>query len=478
MRYNSISDGQLLRKSSLGPVLSVSRRRYALPIPGRGLSGCGSRTVLRGFGATSVSPPVGAGTGAGAEIGASQGASIGSAIVPGIGTAIGAAIGAIGGAIAGSINKKDPEQYNFDNAVALWQQNPNNIYNIGNKYLPLAGLFDLSLRNPHIPIYLKYGRMGEEHFTRDLAMLVYQAAQNGQITATDTPLTIMNRVVQPWIDSWQLGPLNDPHADMINKLITGLVLDYVTGAGPQIWRARSGDLPASFASIPPFSLPTRSQLPTASPTPSPQPIGGPDTGTVVITPSVVSTTPPAVGAPLSAAMDAATGKMISLPAGATFGGLTADGKWLVVYASGSRAGTYELFNGALTPYTGSSVLPSGQLVGAPSIPIPAGYTITTQSALLGGVTFPLYSDMNGALYVWSGGEMLLYKAAPSIPAAVTSSGGSSGGGGGGFFPGFSTPVTSTPMITPSASIAPQVNDLSGLWLIGGAALGLYLLVGG
>jgi len=228
----------------LSPIARMQRSLY------------GNRLGL--FGAGPVEPPVGAGTGAGAEIGASQGATIGSAIVPGIGTAIGAVVGAIGGAIAGSINKRDPEEANFAQAVAMWQGNRLSVLNLGNKYLPVAGLFDLDLNGPHIPIYIKYnrkaGRGGEEKFVGDLATLIYQAAQAGHITARDTPQTVMQNIVQPWIDSWGYGPMQDPHADLINLLILGLVMDYVTGYGPQAWRARGGDLPVTFAHLPTFAL--------------------------------------------------------------------------------------------------------------------------------------------------------------------------------------------------------------------------------
>lgn len=246
--------------------------------------------ALSGLGAaTGIGPPVGAGAGPGAEIGATQGAQYGSVAGP-VGAAIGAVIGAIGGAIAGSINKKDPEQYNFDQAVAIWQQQPDAVYNIGNKYLPLAGMFDLNLKNPKIPIYQKYGRMGEERFTGDLVRQVYSAAQSGQITASDTAITIFNRIIQPWINSWGYGPMNDPHADLVNRLLIGMIWDYVTGSAPQVWRARSGDLPGSFTNLPAFSLPAAAAPPpppAAAPAPAPAPapvapVGSPAQAPIVV----------------------------------------------------------------------------------------------------------------------------------------------------------------------------------------------------
>lgn len=279
----------------LSPIVLKQRALYpqgAFPVLMRGFGrfGAANTSVYSG-------PPVGMGAKGGAATGAAQGASAGAVAGP-IGAGIGAVVGAIGGAIAGSIGKKDPEQYSFDAAVSAWQQNPNSIYAIGNKYLPLAGLFDLNLKGPHIPIYQKYGHMGEERFTTDLANLIYDAAQKGKITAQDNPMTIMVSVVQPWIDGWGFGPMQDPHQDLINKLIIGMIADYISGAAPQVWRARGGDLPASFSRIPPFSLPIAAQpaqpLPVAPPPPLP----------VTAPPSLPVTAPGPVSPPQTAPIPA------------------------------------------------------------------------------------------------------------------------------------------------------------------------------
>lgn len=231
------------------PVMPVRVLRKVSRVTGR--PGFGSLGAA-GTGIAS-GPPVGAGSGAGAEIGASQGASIGSAIVPGIGTAIGAVIGAIGGAIAGAINKADPENVNFDQAVAVWQQNPDAVYSIRNPYLALAGLFDLNITT-NIPIYRKFGHMGEAAFVVWLCNLVYQAAQNGTITPNDTALTVMSKVVQPAINAWGYGAMSDPHADLINRLIVAMILQYTEGLETN-WDAIGGCYPTQFNSIPPFGFP-------------------------------------------------------------------------------------------------------------------------------------------------------------------------------------------------------------------------------
>lgn len=616
MRYNSTQDGQYLRQRSMGPVAAASRRQYAMPIPGRGqsaiLQGQTSRMSLRGFGATGLGPPTGAGAGAGAAIGASQGASIGSAIVPGIGTAIGAVVGAIGGAIAGAINKKDPEQHNFDQAVALWQQNPAQVYSIGNPYLALAGLFDLNIKT-NIPIYKKFGHMGEAAFVVWLCNTVYQAAQSGVITPNDTALTVMSKVVQPQIDSWGYGPMSDPHADLIQRLIVTMILQYCAGAQTN-WYAIGGDYPTQFRSLPAFAFPNAPSV-TASPTPSPMPTSTTATsptlspsgsylmhdiagtmvtaqgtwtsnaqgqmfwngnlaalspkatgaaGTLAVayvsgvvyaynndgssyywnttsgwiatttapnppaqigwtsaaaaaalaaqqaqqaagtaaaqaaaqaaataaaqaaataaaaqnttqtstaqsttTQTTVSTTPPAIGGALTYAKDNATGKMVALPAGGTYAGLTTTGGWLVNYVgiSGVPDGVYESNNGVLSLFGGAST------PGA----IPAGYSQTTQSVLLNGQAYPLYADSTGNLYVWTGGNMIPYTAntaaQTAAQATTTSVGGGGGGGGGGYY---SAPATSTAQDMSSMPLtSPDSGGSSWLW-IGAAAAAVFL----
>jgi hypothetical protein len=214
-----------------------------------------------------VANPIGAGSGTGAVEGASTGASVGSAILPGIGTAVGAIVGAAAGAIAGAFNKTDPENADFNEAVAIWNQNPNAVYSIRNPYLALAGLFDLNITT-NIPIYKKFGHMGEQAFTWWLVNTVYQAAQAGQIGPNDTALTIMSKVVQPQINAWGFGAMSDPHSDLITKLIVTLILQYTEGLEGN-WVSVDGTLPAQFNSIPPFTLPA-----TVAPAAATQPAGG------------------------------------------------------------------------------------------------------------------------------------------------------------------------------------------------------------
>lgn len=228
-----------------------------------GLGGFGTVSpAVKGVGATASGAAAGAAAGAtGIAIGAGSAIGLGAAagsVVPIIGTAIGAIVGLIASGVLSS--KKDPENFNFDQAVAMWQANRLSVLNIGNKYLVLAGLFDLNIKT-NIPIYKRYGRMGEQKFVTDMMTLVYNAAQSGKITASDTPQTIMVNVVQPWIDSWGFGPMADPHADLINLILMGMIADYVAG-NQTSWKAVGGDYP--FASLPPFKLPGNTAPSTAA----------------------------------------------------------------------------------------------------------------------------------------------------------------------------------------------------------------------
>lgn len=245
------------RAGTAAQLSPIARKQRALA--GLGFLGVGAPTI-----------PIGQGAGKGAESGAISGASLGTTIMPGIGTAIGAVVGAVAGAIAGAIGKQDPEIQNFNQGIAIWQQNPDAVYNLANKYLVLAGFFDLTQQQAgRIRIYRKYGRMGEEPFTRDMIAQVYQAAQSGAITPQDSAVSVYRKIILPWEDSWGFGPEpSNPHSDFMDRLLTGMIFDYVTGYGPSHWFSRSGPLPASFSSIPPFQFPTVAASPASATSPS------------------------------------------------------------------------------------------------------------------------------------------------------------------------------------------------------------------
>jgi len=213
--------------------------------------------VKAGTAAAGLTSSIGAGVASAVGAGAAAGS-----VVPIIGTAIGAIVGLLASGVLS--RKKDPEAANFDQAVALYRQNPQNVINIADKYLVLAGLFDLRADQikGNIPIYKRYGRMGEQRFVTDMVSRIYQAGLSGQITANDTPQSVFAKVVQPWIDSFGYGPMTDSNADMITLILLGMTAEYLAGMQTR-WQAIGGDNP--FTSLPKFALPQ----PIAPPPPVP-----------------------------------------------------------------------------------------------------------------------------------------------------------------------------------------------------------------
>lgn len=252
-------------------------------LAGLGLTGSQAGTgVKTGVSAGATATAIGAGVASAVGAGAAAGS-----VVPIIGTAIGAIVGLVA---SGIFNRKDPEAQNFDQAVAMWNQNRTSVLNIADKYLVLAGLFDLSKVGGNIPIYKKYGRMGEQRFVTDMMTRIYQAAQAGQITVNDTPQTIMSRIVQPWIDSWGYGPMVDAHADLINLILLGMTAEYV-GGNETTWVARGGDYP--FSSLPKFPL--QQIIAAAQPKPVvtlPPPVMAPAPFLTLPTPALPAPSPP------------------------------------------------------------------------------------------------------------------------------------------------------------------------------------------
>jgi hypothetical protein len=236
-------------------------------------------------------------------------------------------------------------------------------------------------------------------------------------------------------------------------------------AGWFVWSGTAGWIPTPEpAQATAYGFPASFPLPAGSTTASTAVSTAPAVNTTTATTASVSSTPPDVGATINYVQDNATGKMVALPTPGIYAGQTTTGGWLVTYTnvSGVPNGTYDCNNGALTLY--------GTATG--TVPIPAGYTQTAQSALISGSQYPLYSDVSGNLYVWSGGTMIPYStAASALPAATTTS---SSAGGGGYYPVSNTSSTVTPA-TPIPGV-PVTGDNNGLW-IGAAALGLLLLLG-
>lgn len=241
---------QAAKRQQLGALGAAAVVGYAQQAA-RGYTTGAATTALTTSIGTSVAGAIGAGAAAGS-------------VVPIIGTAIGAIVGLIASGVFN--RKKDAEDANFQQAMAIYRQNPNGVYDIGNKYLVLAGLFDLHADQikGNIPIYKKYGRMGEYRFVTDMMALILQAAQSGRITVNDTPQSIFGRIVQPWIDGFGFGAMNDSNTDMINRILLGMTAEYVMG-GQAAWSAIGGQFP--FTSLPKFALPPAAPVAASAPPP-------------------------------------------------------------------------------------------------------------------------------------------------------------------------------------------------------------------
>lgn len=390
---------------------------------GHGLGYFGNSTLTAGVtgiktGATTAALTTSIGTSVAGAIGA--GAAAGS-VVPIIGTAIGAIVGLFASGVFNQ--KKDPEDYNFQQASQMYRQNPNSVLSIANKYLVLAGLFDLQPGQikGNIPIYKRYGNKGEYRFVTDLCGVIQSAANTGKITANDTPMTVFNHVVMPWIDSFGYGSMQDSNGDMINAIILGMTAEYLAGAQGR-WYAVGGQY--AFPSLPAFRLPT-------SPTQANAVSSSPPTYNPV---SSISTS---VNAPvLQGASFAPPGTVIS--GGQTTSLFTPFGTFTLTPSPGANGEYPAIWNGTLTgagvqllwdgitvflkhgdgsvdrwnevawaPYKSASlstpVPPTAPMPGStPNVQLPAGFVLLTGAS----GSLPVYADTTTGTYYQLSGTTL------------------------------------------------------------------------
>jgi hypothetical protein len=300
------------------------------------------------------------GTGVASAIGA--GAAAGS-VVPIIGTAIGVIVALVASGVFN--HRMDPEVGNFNNAMALVRnQGPQAVLGIQDKYLVLAGLFDLEPGQikGNIPIYQKYGRKGEFRFVNDLCNLIQSAANQGIINANDTVQSVYDKVVAPWINGFGFGPMQDSNAEMITNIILGLIGEYVSGQYKTRWYSVGGDF--QFGGLPPFTLPVAAAT-------APGPSGTPTQGPTAAPPSVV---PPAPAGPQVAPVQ--TG--VSIPTGFVIAAQNAN-TGAPLY-SGPDGRFYGWDGVSMTPFTGS-LLVNGQLGAAQTGVLQPAQTSPLQTAL-------------------------------------------------------------------------------------------------
>lgn len=181
--------------------------------------------------------------------GAEAGAAIGS-IVPGIGTVIGGVVGGAVGALSSAFGpgKKDAETANVQGLIDATSSNGNNSQiaaSVQNPYVQLAGLFDD--RSSTLPMYQKYGRMGEQKFTNDFASQINSALASGQITKSTPASQVYSQVIAPWVNGMGSGWSNvgQAYTATTQGLLQGMTAQYLNGTAAQNWKAIGGDSPFS-----------------------------------------------------------------------------------------------------------------------------------------------------------------------------------------------------------------------------------------
>jgi hypothetical protein len=209
-------------------------------------------------------------TGSDALGGASTGAAIGS-IVPGIGTVVGGLVGGAVGALSSAFGpgKTDPETNNWSSFLTANNKQPGLASQVSNPYGLIAGVFD-EHGGSSVPMVQKYGRMGEQKFTNDMATTINSALAKGVISKTDSPQTVYQKVVLPWTNSMGTGWKNvgPEYTNAIQGLLQQMTTQYVSGQAQSQWKAIGGDNP--FKNLPKYGGGTTS-LPTTATAPQNQP---------------------------------------------------------------------------------------------------------------------------------------------------------------------------------------------------------------
>lgn len=171
--------------------------------------------------------------------GAEAGAAIGTAVVPGIGTIVGGALGAVVGAASSAFGpgKEDQENVTWDNYAKTFDSNPAAVNGAtpSQNFQSLTGIFDS--RGSSIPFYGKYGRMGEAKFTTDMMGQINQAFTSGKVTSADTPQSIYQKIVQPWITGmsstgWQDANTSGGSATKgaVGNMLTNMIGQWMQGS--------------------------------------------------------------------------------------------------------------------------------------------------------------------------------------------------------------------------------------------------------
>lgn len=376
MRFDARS-AAVLERASRGPAvmaLRLSRAQHAAPVSNasRILSGVAGPARLAGMGAVPggayVSSAEGAysiiksgsgATGASAASGAETGASVGTAIVPGIGTAIGLIIGAAAGALLSAFGggRRDPETASWNAFIQAYSQNPAVVNQLSAPaaFQLMAGIMDAKNNSPghSSALELAFGRMGENRVVVQMANVINAATRAGQISYHDTPITVYNRIVKPWLISKNAyikptdvissnGSRAGGAVDAIFEvLIAAWISGYLKSTTPM------GIAGQPISGLPPFVGLPQTQQPAASRVPAPTQLVPARTAATASTQNMLPTAP--------------------------------------------QAGP----GGSAVPYY---VAPTGGISLTPPTPgaVPAGYT---GAATTGGITSPMFLYLGGGLLV-------------------------------------------------------------------------------
>jgi hypothetical protein len=238
--------------------------------------------------------------------GLETGAAIGTTILPGIGTAIGALAGAAGGAIASAFGggRADPETSSWNSFIAAYAQDPSVVSKLSapGAYQMLAGIMDAKNNTPghSSALELAFGRAAEGTVVVQMAQVINAATQAGQVSASDTPITVYNNIVKPWLQSKNayiqptdvISSNGSRAGGAVDALFEILIAAWTSG-----WLKSTtpmGIAGQPIAGLPAFIGVQTAPAPVVAPTPAVTPVTAP---TPVVTAAPAGATAPAIPTP-------------------------------------------------------------------------------------------------------------------------------------------------------------------------------------
>lgn len=215
-------------------------------------------------------------TGSDAMNGATAGATVGGAGFGPVGAVAGGVIGGAIGAIASAFGPgaKDPETVGAQQLLNATSSNGNNpavAASVSNPYLMLQGLMDQ--HHSDLPIFQKYGRADALGFTKDMTSQINSALKSGTISKSDSPNTVYQKVVQPWVQSMgDWDKVGSTYKSTVTGLLQNMTSQYMNGqqygnpwTNTEGWSSIGGENP--FLNLTPFGGTTVAMPTTANSSP-------------------------------------------------------------------------------------------------------------------------------------------------------------------------------------------------------------------